>query len=747
MKQTINCSVNSLARVPRLVRIPFGRLFLAALLFSTVNLQISTLHAQGTAFTYQGRLNTTTGPATGLYDISFTLYNVASGGSAVGGPLAQSAVSVSNGLFNVTLDFGPGVFSGTVYYLELSVSTNGAGSYDTLSPRQQLTPSPYAEYASAAGRAGSVAATNITGTLPDTVLSANVALLGTANTFSGNQTITGGSLYLDNSQGVWAKNTSGTYEVCLWPRWSDNVTYLNYGAGGFNIRNNSSFITTMAMTDSGNVGMYGNVGIGTYSPSYPLSFASAIGDKISLFGGPGNHYGLGIQSYQMQIHSDTSLADIVFGYGQSSNLTETMRIKGSGNVGIGTNNPQGKLDVVANGRAIFVRPTAAAQSSYLEFDNAAGSFRGLLGVDGSGFSGAPTQLSIASWTSHPIGFFTAGAQRMTVGATGNVGIDTTAPGQLLEVGSGASGKDGVIRLNSGNGGAGRAWDIGVPYGGNTTTGRYYSFVIQDASVGVDRFLINWATGNVGINTDNPAATLDVNGNFAMGNGQWMQARNNTNGLENFLWPRWTDNATYLNYGAGGFNIRNNASTTTMSLDNSGNASILGSVSANKMNVNGSYTDAALTVFQRAGDNYAISVNGNQASSSSIFWTQVSDARLKQDIVPYQPGLGELAQLRTVRYRYRDNPSRGLTSKDKHIGVLAQEVQQVFPDAVLTEPDGTLALRPDPVFWASINAIQELNDKQQKAQGQIAKLQAENADLKARLEKLEQIVLSGNGAGR
>jgi hypothetical protein len=92
----------------------------------------------------------------------------------------------------------------------------------------------------------------------------------------------------------------------------------------------------------------GNVGIGTTTPNFPLSFLDVLGDKISLYGSSGNHFGFGIQSYQLQIHADSSLADIVFGYGQSAALTETLRIKGNGNVGIGTNDPAAKLQVIGD---------------------------------------------------------------------------------------------------------------------------------------------------------------------------------------------------------------------------------------------------------------------------------------------------------------------------------------------------------------------------------------------------------------
>ena len=86
-----------------------------------------------------------------------------------------------------------------------------------------------------------------------------------------------------------------------------------------------------------------NVGIGTTTPGFPLTFANSLGDKISLWGQSGNSYGFGIQSGSgnslLQIHTDNALNDITFGSGSSGAMTETMRIKGNGNVGIGTTTP------------------------------------------------------------------------------------------------------------------------------------------------------------------------------------------------------------------------------------------------------------------------------------------------------------------------------------------------------------------------------------------------------------------------
>ena len=159
-----------------------------------LNLLPPAAHAQGTAFTYNGRLNDGAGPATGSYDLRFKLYSAITNGS-VSGELTNAAVGVSNGLFAVTLDFG-GVFNGSNYWLELAVRTNGGAAFITLNPRQPVLPVPYAIYSTTAGNAmtavtaGSVSAANISGTLilpqlPGTVLINNQANVNLGGTFAG----------------------------------------------------------------------------------------------------------------------------------------------------------------------------------------------------------------------------------------------------------------------------------------------------------------------------------------------------------------------------------------------------------------------------------------------------------------------------------------------------------------------------------------------------------------------------------
>jgi hypothetical protein len=108
------------------------------------------------------------------------------------------------------------------------------------------------------------------------------------------------------------------------------------------------FVVTHSGTEVFRVGN-GKLGINmTTAPLYPLTFNNLAGDKIALTGGSTNHYGFGLQSNLLQIYSSTISSNIAFGYGSSSSFTEIMRVKGNGNVGIGTTNPIYKLEVNGN---------------------------------------------------------------------------------------------------------------------------------------------------------------------------------------------------------------------------------------------------------------------------------------------------------------------------------------------------------------------------------------------------------------
>ena len=112
----------------------------------------------GTAFTYQGRLTDAGAPASGVYDLQFTLFTAASLGAQVGPVVTRDDVAVTDGLFTVTLDFGASAFTGSARWLEIGVRPGASGGgFTTLSPRQELTPSPSSLYSRAAGSATSAA--------------------------------------------------------------------------------------------------------------------------------------------------------------------------------------------------------------------------------------------------------------------------------------------------------------------------------------------------------------------------------------------------------------------------------------------------------------------------------------------------------------------------------------------------------------------------------------------------------------
>lgn len=106
--------------------------------------------AQGTAFTYQGRLADQGSPANGLYDLQFVVWDALTLGNQVGVIVTAPDVPVTNGLFAVAVDPGASVFTGPPRWLEVGVRPGASnGLYTPILPRQSLLPAPYAILAGA----------------------------------------------------------------------------------------------------------------------------------------------------------------------------------------------------------------------------------------------------------------------------------------------------------------------------------------------------------------------------------------------------------------------------------------------------------------------------------------------------------------------------------------------------------------------------------------------------------------------
>ena len=270
---------------------------LALLAFSILNLQLSIAHGQGTAFTYQGKLDAGGAGASGYYDFQFALYNDPQIGNQVGFSVTNSAVTVSNGLFLTTLDFGAGIFTGNNLWLQILVRTNGGGGFSSLVPRQQVTPAPYATLANTAANLRTSAQLNVAGLTIQTNAAGGPNLIGGSSVnFVGNgaqgATISGGGI----ATGSFASTNSvigdlgtvgggGGNTAYIWATVSGgegNTARGINGAVGGGAGNTASGISAVVSGGTGNMasGFSGTVGGGDSD--------TASGNFSVVSGGTGN---------------------------------------------------------------------------------------------------------------------------------------------------------------------------------------------------------------------------------------------------------------------------------------------------------------------------------------------------------------------------------------------------------------------------------------------------------------------------
>ena len=166
------------------------------------------------------------------------------------------------------------------------------------------------------------------------------------------------------------------------------------------------------------------IGIGTMTPTFPLSFATVIGDKISLYKGATGDAGFGVFANELRIHSDNNNADITFGYDiTSSGFAEKARIKANGQFLVGINSSSYQSQIRgANARSLAIEnsnPHSANTTNTLAFKT------------GSWYDALIKTITIDA--SHArLGFFTyastddaALVERMSITDGGDVLIGTT----------------------------------------------------------------------------------------------------------------------------------------------------------------------------------------------------------------------------------------------------------------------------------------------------------------------------------
>jgi hypothetical protein len=120
---------------------------------------------------------------------------------------------------------------------------------------------------------------------------------------------------------------------------------------------------------------------------------------------------------------------------------------------------------------------------------------------------------------------------------------------------------------------------------------------------------------------------------------------------------------------------------------------------------------------------------------------VSDERWKKNIEPLTSSLDKVIHLRGVSYDWKadEYPDRGFT-KDRQIGLIAQEVEKVIPELVQTDSKGYKAISYEKLVPVLLEAIKE----QQKEISELKKQQAMISSLSEKVAQLEsELKLRGN----
>jgi hypothetical protein len=412
-------------------------------------------NAQTAAFTYHGVLSFNRTPVTGLYDMQFSIFPAESGAVAVAGPIPKNAVPVTNGVFIARLDFGNNIFTGPARWIDVSVRPAGSGNFQTLSPRQELTSSPYSIRSLTAGTAADVANGSVVKSLNS--LRDNVSLVKGDNIDI--VPIAGNSLRISalGGPGIWSLNGISAY-------------YNN-----------------------------GNVGIGTSTPQTTLDIVTPQHALTMSGNGPDVTFKDTVRGNARSVIQSVG-GDLNFfteTYLSGASQFSFLKLANNGNVGIGSPNPASRLEIVGQDALSLI-----GYQPVLTFQDANAGFARSRVQGVSGDIGLTTESYISSGGATPW----TGLLILKNGS-GNVGIGTPSPSSKLEIvaqdGLAITGFQPFLTLR--DTGAGNA--RGIIASGNGDLGFYPNSSIG----GSPAMIIKNNTGNIGIGMGNPQARLDVAG--------------------------------------------------------------------------------------------------------------------------------------------------------------------------------------------------------------------------------------------
>jgi hypothetical protein len=351
--------------------------------------------AQSDAFTYQGRLTANGEPVNGSHDLRLSIHDAAEDGNVVAGPLELNAVAIVNGLFTVRPDLGPDVFAGPSRWLQIEVRATGSPEYTTLSPRQEITSTPYAIRAQTAAKVadGSVAAEQL-------------SIAGAPPT-----------------AGQFLSYDGGGFN------WSDPG---ETGAGIFSLNGTTAYYNG------------GSVGLGTNSPAPGIQlqvngttrFTPGGSAGVIQFGTPAGETGMAIiGNNRADIRFDDFTLKLAVGSGNGAPAAANgLAITFNGNVGIGTVIPYERFSVGGGTKADTKIEIDAGGDDYagLRFYNSAGSWVWQVTPSNDAPGG---RLRLTDELS--------GSERISITREGNVGIGTATPAAKLHVTTPEPGKAAV----------------------------------------------------------------------------------------------------------------------------------------------------------------------------------------------------------------------------------------------------------------------------------------------------------------
>ncbi len=254
----------------------------------------------------------------------------------------------------------------------------------------------------------------------------------------------------------------------------------------FGFPSNDTFKIRTSGTDRFNIDSSGNVGIGTSSPGATLE-VSSTGNVAAIINSTNTFTFLDLENDGTNRVQIGNISDGEFTIRTAD--TDRVRVDSSGNVGIGTNSPDHLLQVESSGNAEIQAQRIAGAGILIQAQSAAG----VVGTN----------------TNHRLDLKTNNSTRATISTSGNVGIGTTSPSAKLQV---SSSGDTVVKITSANGNAAflDLGDASDTDGGRIVYDSGSNLALYTASSERMRIKNN---GNVGIGTTSPSEKLDVNGNI------------------------------------------------------------------------------------------------------------------------------------------------------------------------------------------------------------------------------------------